>query len=149
MSAYLCDDKHISQVAEFLCYHAGTFHPSFWRQGWTAERIGKELHSMNCEALRQRYEDREFPEFVYVASPLAVPLGQSLKSMECLRYQCSEGDVPKTELYKQLSRAIESLTGELLKRDCREYAGASWGAYEPPKDQPQVYQLSKMIPRRS
>ncbi len=147
MSAYLCDDKHISQIADFLCYHNGVFHPSYWRSGHTPEVIAQRLYEMNCAALGARYGDRyeTGSKVQYVSSTLHVPLGQTLKSLECFRYQCSEGEVPKTELYEMLTRAIDALMGEILQACCPEYRNGKWGAYEPAPDAPKVYSISAMM----
>ena len=73
---------------------------------------------MNVEALVQRYNDKpeDFKPFVFKAgvNPATINHGGyylwkrgpecPLKQLSCLLYQCSEGDVDQTELYKALSK---------------------------------------------
>ena len=153
MSAYVLDDIAISQVARFLVYgytiHQTTFHD------YDAETCAKRLHALNCAAVGQRYPDS--PDmiegaFTYDDSELHVPTGQSLKTLECLICQCSEGDVVESESYRQLERAAGGTRRRLLEAHCSDYRNASWGAYEPPADAPKVYgqreQETPMIARR-
>jgi hypothetical protein len=44
-------------------------------------------------------------------------------ALECLRYQCSEGDVPQTTLYGEIERAVNHLRGQIL-RTIPEYKSA-------------------------
>jgi hypothetical protein len=45
--------------------------------------------------------------------------------MHCLRYQCSEGDVPKKSLYRWLSRAIHHYESKIVS-ELQEYEDAKW-----------------------
>jgi hypothetical protein len=51
---------------------------------------------------------------------------QVLKSMQCLQYQCSEGDVPKLPMYKCLNRLIGVLESHIIS-ELPEYNQATWG----------------------
>jgi hypothetical protein len=107
---------------------------------------GRRFFDLNIEALRQRYgsaddmmpEDWRPQDYTYSeppAVPDCPPLVDSLKAIHCLRYQCTEGDVPLHKLYALLTNA-----GETLKRKIQtelrmfgeientpEYQRASWG----------------------
>lgn len=50
---------------------------------------------------------------------------QVLKSMECLRYQASEDDIPKHKLYKLLNNLINTLKTIIIDR-LPEYQKAEW-----------------------
>ena len=75
--------------------------------------IGSALWAMNAEALRQRYpsiigtdEDRnntgDADAYCYFP-PRHMNAAQMAKSVHCLAYQCSEGDVSGRDLFKMLS----------------------------------------------
>jgi len=128
MSAYVCDNKTISQVVDFLL--------ADWVRlfkGETPQSLGVMLHAMNCAAVAARYEGREgkAPGFKYECTPYPVPLAQSIKTLECLKYQCSEGDIPKEDLYQSLESVLSGAKDTLLRQVCPEYDRAEWGAYEP------------------
>ena len=145
MSAYICDDKTISQAAEFMLYgrpdHQCSVHVL------NVKELARALWAMNVRAVHSRYEGREGDpgSFRFHPGKLAIPLAQSIKTLECLRYQCSEGNVPEADLYQTLERIIDSAKYTLLRRVCPEYDNATWGAYEPPADAPKVYSLSAMM----
>jgi len=88
--------------------------------------IGRAFLELNQEAVYQRYCERavvypyEFPREIPCA------LIQSFKSAQCLRYQCSEGNVPETELYKQLETLIAAMA-ESIVQELPEYDKAEWG----------------------
>ena len=85
--------------------------------------IGRALWKMNAEALRQRYNldgTDELAGYVRCASayvfvqPQNLSRAQMAKSVRCLRYQCSEGDIgegnPDWDLtYEYLSRIADDL----------------------------------------
>jgi hypothetical protein len=81
-------------------------------------RKGSELLRMNAEAMAQRYpqirDDGEHAEYLEVAAkyapwPSSEREEQLIQSAQCLRYQCTEGDVPETwPLWKWLTALIEA-----------------------------------------
>ena len=48
-----------------------------------------------------------------------------VKSIGCLTYQCSEGDVPDERLFKALREYERALNG-LIVADMDEYDAAAW-----------------------
>jgi hypothetical protein len=74
-----------------------------------------QLYALNVEAINQRYGDGTKPiigkrQLNQICGLWCfTSIGQFLKSLECLRYQMSEGDVPESELYKLVSQLIEAL----------------------------------------
>jgi hypothetical protein len=52
--------------------------------------------------------------------------GAILKAVSCLRYQCFEGDVPETPLFKALDGLANALAYEVARKT-EEYAKAEWG----------------------
>jgi hypothetical protein len=89
--------------------------------------IGRTLWGMNAEAMRQRYpsiigtdEDRDnagdAAAYAY-RRPDYLTMAQAAKSVACLHYQCSEGDVPETWHGYSLLTAISNAMGEPLGYD--------------------------------
>ena len=71
--------------------------------------LGKRLYVLNWDAVNQRYGTQESGTEgdAYKWSPdldKNVSQMQLLKSIHCLHYQCSEGNVPEKELFKELDR---------------------------------------------
>lgn len=85
------------------------------REGTACEdmdKIGAELYTLNCDAVNTRYshhpERQEPPNYKY--SPVSPSDVQLLKSLQCLIYQCSEGEIPERDLHKRMvEREIELL----------------------------------------
>ena len=91
----------------------------------TLGRLGTALFEMNDEALFARYNFEPINE-AFEYKPTKVSLCSSLKAMECLRYQCSEGSIPQSELYQGLGKAIGDLASVIVN-ELPEYKKAEWG----------------------
>ena len=83
--------------------------------------LGKRLMQLNRQAMDERYPDRhasskstaaEVEEYRH--TPQAPNPYLFLVALECLRYQCSEGDVPQTPLYGEIERAVNHWRGVIL-----------------------------------
>ena len=77
------------------------------------EALGKALYNLNIEALKQRYgnhinAETEGEPYKYEFNAYT-SIFQALKNAECLVYQCSEGNIPTTKLYKWLKDFINKL----------------------------------------
>ena len=132
MSAYIVDELTMNRVTSALAFREHT--PS---GNADAQAIGEELYAMNVCAVKARYPDDADDE---LPGPVGFVLGQwqyedtlrnprdvqALKSMHCLRYQCNEGDVPDSALYKWLTRQIGELADDLIMAT-PEYNAAEWG----------------------
>lgn len=91
------------------------------------DQLGNELYKMNAQAVQQRYKDREQEQPKFRYSPKNYSNIEILKAMHCLRYQCSEGNVPEQSLYAALTSWIQTLEHEIV---CRHpaYEAADWDA---------------------
>ncbi len=90
------------------------------------DTIGYQLWKMNCEAVNQRYKETDTaPEYKH---PFVVSCStmQSYKSLRCYLYQCSEGDVPESQLFKKLDSFSDKL-GSSAASSTAEYSEADWG----------------------
>jgi hypothetical protein len=98
-----------------------------------AEQLGRELRAMNVAALRARYADRLHPsetetDYTFPGASNAAPVAL-WKALQCLAYQCNEGDVPETwPLYQRITEAAEDMQRRYrLDANSAAYNAASWG----------------------
>lgn len=85
--------------------------------GFGRPGLAQELWRMNAEALVQRYDD-DRERFEVLISMYSDPepsdnAYQVLKSTNCLIYQCSEGNVTETALFRELSTAVELYASQI------------------------------------
>lgn len=111
MSAFLVSDGTIDRVVSLVF--------AFRNQaieGDNADKFGARLYRLNMEALRQRYNDKP-TRFTYKHREHQddTTLAQ-FKALECLIYQCSEGNVPEKPLYQELDAISEALTEQWAKK---------------------------------
>ncbi len=92
---------------------------------WNKE-FSKMLYDTNCYAINQRYGDdlNNLPEFQY-KEPKRVNKIQCLKSVQCWLYQCAEGDIDTTQIYKLMER-IERILLNSIITELEEYKTARW-----------------------
>lgn len=87
--------------------------------------LGQAMADLNTAAVAARYGEREFNPYVYAfESPGS--LVQAYKSLGCWHYQCSEGDVPETPLYRALDE-IYTAMAHAVASDAPGYDVAVWG----------------------
>lgn len=111
------------------CFHG--------KDGWQSEdEIFAQLRQMNVDALKECYPD-DYDEMINdkgyrsgydIWEPRNGVLPwhyQFLKSLDCYVYQCSEGNVPDTDLYKGMVALQDRLVG-FIARNQPEYEQAEW-----------------------
>ncbi len=94
------------------------------------DRLAIELFTMNRDAVQQRYDEPEDSDYIKIPEKVnwnegKLDIWQTLKSLKCLRYQCSEGNVPESEMYKFLEKIIRSWTDYCVET-IPEYQKAKW-----------------------
>jgi hypothetical protein len=89
------------------------------------------LYSLNVDAVNQRYNDsnqetmpREVLRTATTLNP-HITLVQFIKSINCVQYQMSEGNIPELPVYKALTRLINSAERTPLIMSL-EYERAKW-----------------------
>ncbi len=97
----------------------------------TAE-LGQRLYDLNVQATGERYPDESADSLPgpvvkgYTYTRLVPPSPiQAYKSLGCLLYQCSEGDVPDSPLYQALQELQHGIAAALVC-DLPEYNRADW-----------------------
>ena len=124
--------ERFSNIPTHRDWHPGDPMPAtlFWseRQIEAGTRIGRALYRMNNKALGVRYGDEADPlarTYVFVPQP-RMDAVQRFKCIECLLYQCMEGDVPEQPMYRALQRlGLEAARSIVVSSP--EYGAAKWG----------------------
>ena len=93
---------------------------------------GRRFYRMNVDAMRARYPKENYPLDLALSYTYSRSLGhcsniEALKAVNCLLYQCMEGDVPRSDLYQYLESVLTKLAFAIA---CAlpEYKEAAWDA---------------------
>lgn len=128
MSAYLVSDNTINAILPYLFSKEGRFlgDPALGID--SKEELGKRMAHLNDEAMDARYgagtaaSDR----YIYRAGP-AVSQVTALKQLRCWIYQCSQGSVPDSPLYRALDKLSFETLAYGIAGSLPEYTAAPWG----------------------
>lgn len=123
MSAFIVDEFTMHRVLMGVHWAGGR--GSIDREEMT--KLGRRWFAMNREAVIQRYrDDSEFamPNYEFKLLAPRNPVDY-VKAMQCLIYQCSEGDVPDTQEYANLRDVLNVAMGKLI-RAMPGYESAAW-----------------------
>jgi hypothetical protein len=106
MSAFVVNNMTIHRCLYGLVYAklARGYSPS----------LGQKLLDLNVRAVNARYNEKDVAPKFEDMGEMDVSKMSAVKALHCLRYQCSEGDVPKDPLFKKISRAIEILSEDIV-----------------------------------
>jgi len=129
MSAFIVDSKTLASIASGL---VNIDHYSMWFKGRDEAEVRKLVAgwaAANAEAIKQRYGDENKPVKLPKKLPAPPSAVQLVKSLQCLSYQCSEGNVGEgcyVEEIKALRGTISELC-EMIVHNLPEYKAAKWG----------------------
>ena len=149
MSAYVVEDKTINTILAWveqaawdssnnwifrpfnsIGYAIDRSHTDYLFYG-ELQRLAEALFQMNCNGVNARYGDgqaEQFRELNFEYKSIATPtIIQAIKSIECLSYQCCEGKIHETGLYKALEQVIHNCQGQVVQ-SLPEYESAKWGS---------------------
>ena len=141
MSAFILDEKGFHQLASELNYHVNYNHQGLqWsvtrflgdRASISPQRIAdrvQELYEANVRAVNQRYGDKTPIAKLNIKVNGSIPRWspiQLLKHLECLSYQMAEGDVPESQIYKDLDDLTGNIAKAIISRG-EKYEQAKWG----------------------
>jgi predicted house-cleaning noncanonical NTP pyrophosphatase (MazG superfamily) len=139
MSSFIVEDKTINIIVSWIDEHTygntildGYVQQALKKVGISSFKNDKELEEfancllyLNKLAVDYRYDEKRImPKMKF--KRVEVSNIQVLKSMQCLRYQLDEGEVPKHKLFKFLSELIDVLKDDIIYR-MTEYEKAVWG----------------------
>ena len=111
MSAFVVEKKTIDRIVTYLQGQKSYALPEVLRGD--PDALGARLWALNTEAVAQRYD--EDPEAItYVWSLALGSLAETAMALACFLYQCTEGDVPESELYRALSDVKAAVFYEIV-----------------------------------
>lgn len=149
MSAFVVEDKTINRIVDWLWLdwtgsRKATVHAlngyNFDIDG-DAERLANDMFNLNVDAVNQRYGPNEAEKFRPLdfqyndGGPAATfrwgdsaiaNACRALKALHCWQYQCSEGNIPDTPLFKMFDE-IQSTIANWIVGTMPEYEQADWG----------------------
>ena len=140
MSAFMVEDKTINRVVTWLTREVSTRYSPLDRVARTYdvdlssdkwdEKLANAMFLLNCDGVNAHYGEGEAEKFrllnfTYQPEPNC-SLVQVLKSLQCWMYQCCEGAVPQTQLYR-FFKEIENHVALQIVMDLPAYQKASWG----------------------
>jgi len=139
MSAYIVEDKTINTVTNWIAREVqqdGWLKSEIEELGFKIDdpdfhsKLAQALFDLNVAGVFARYGDNEDlkdrKSFKYELTESAED-HQVLKSLECLVYQCAEGDVPGTPLYKFLDNICMKHLLQKIVRQSKFYEMSIWG----------------------
>ncbi len=134
MSAFMVEDKTINKIVAGLANMERDFQPSkdlgfdlHTKEGKGA--FGTALFALNLLGVEARYGEgqaKEFRPLNYVPR-LEIPPDdvQLFKSLQCLLYQCAEGEVVENPLYIALEKVLDRLARHIVYNS-NAYDKADW-----------------------
>jgi len=131
MSAFLMSNKTISKLAYALSGE-GTDTRELHEDYEKPEVLALDLYRLNIKALVNRYGKEEIEKegaFEFIKTDefneSNKDLAQYYRSLRCFLYQCSEGDVIETKLFKLLD-GISNQIAHRIASNWADEKGAEW-----------------------
>lgn len=133
MSAFVVQDHTINRVLAYFVHrpeYRGRVRALAAECGdGTPAALGAAMFALNVTAVNVRYGPGEAESFrpLDYAYRAEAPGGAvaTYKSLRCWLYQCAEGLVPETPLYREMESLGHRLAGEIVAR-LPEYDSAPW-----------------------
>lgn len=121
MSAWLCSDKHIFELAQYFVDKCQTYSSS----KLTFEQAAEELYKENVRSLNYRYDDDDFadlnPPHAYMRTVFDPAV--LAKQVNCYEYQACEHPAWEESKAHEMCQDIK----EHLLRNLPGYEDAPWG----------------------
>lgn len=133
MSSFIVQDETIDNIISFLysgsrlIYMDNELKNKGIENKKDFEKLGKAFKLMNLQAVDERYnESNDLIQVVkYNFKFKSISIFQALKSMHCLSYQASEGDIPNQEIYKFLDKIIRATESHIID-ELPQYKESKW-----------------------
>lgn len=132
MSAYIVEKKTIDRIVTYINEKCSA-DPDYFETRYAAiyaayrgdpNKLGQNLWTMNVKAVDQRYRENN-PVSLYRYEYRPADNIQVFKSLRGYLYQCTEGDVPESPLYKDLDRLADTIAREIVI-NLPAYERAEW-----------------------
>lgn len=141
MSSFIVDDKTINRILTWIYWipsdsriSKAYIYSEAEKLGFNLDldepdsfqKLGQALLQLNYDAVNYRYDwgKGKAKDFYYVDDKTKDT--QVLMSLNCLKYQCKEGDIDKTELYKFLELLELSIMTKII-HEKTDYDKCEWG----------------------
>jgi hypothetical protein len=134
MSAHIVTDKTINIIVSYIrCKRA--IDPWFSNKlndfflenmpDKTLEDLAQAMLDLNTKAVDVRYKEKNEVERIVYIEYWILNKFQVLKSIDCYLYQCSEGKIPETPLFKFIEYVQLFLLKEIARSN-KQYEKAIW-----------------------
>lgn len=125
MSAFFVSPETVADTVAVLMEYGSNL-PTHNRK-----QLGQALWQMNAQALVERYgdDDGEYGNQIeaYAAPKASANPYQRAQSAQCFAYQCCEGVVPETDLFKLVDNAVVRAVEALGGPDHGGFGTTVWG----------------------
>lgn len=113
MSAFIVSNETMSNVVDAISFlrDLSETYPAF---PFNEKRLITSLYKMNYDAVNYRYEENHVYKYNPLPSFSHPNYYQMIKSVGCLLYQCSEGNIPNRKLYKELKKVKNDLAMHIV-----------------------------------
>ena len=140
MSAYITSDATVNTVIAFINSdsrgNAHIYRPlenigQVWDSHEDRLALGMAMRDLNIQGVCARYTDDKVEVLVgkdtyqYTSGFMPSRI-EAYKNLQCWLYQCAEGDVPETDLFKAFEQVRANMAGHIVNR-LPEYDKAGWG----------------------
>ena len=137
MSAFMISEECMGNIInglywthDFKNLYSGVYKEKNLFEEKDFESLAESLFLLNQSALIQRYpNDKADSDYIQIPKfkwkDKTISIYQFLKSVQCLKYQCTEGDIPEKNLYKWLDELEKCLMSFIINR-IPEYDKAKW-----------------------
>jgi len=131
MSSYVVNDDTINRIVSFFkaTKHLTHIVREIEDAGYNlnrnedCSRLANDMFQLNVMAVNERYGKGAAEEFrplnfhyQFVMPPVQIKTYQEIKEW---MYQCSEGDVPNSDLFKLIDTARDYLADHIVSKQCR------------------------------
>jgi len=145
MSAFVVSDKTINRIISFFLDNSCDKKNKYWYDlsplrllnyipiestEWdekNGEKLAKAMFTLNCKAVKERYEDSDTVDYKLQYGNLVknIDVFQAIKHLNCFLYQCSEGKIINTKLYKAIEKVVGNIALTVICDDTK-YEDAEW-----------------------
>jgi hypothetical protein len=126
MSAFIVEKEIIDSIVTYV--FGMNMDTDFFKRNTDTQNeneLGQFLWDVNYKAVNQRYNEDDSPEkYTFQLNPKN-PC-QVYKFLECLLYQCSEGDVYESKEFRLIEQIQHSVAKRIIELT-PQYKNAEWG----------------------
>jgi len=134
MSAFIVSQKTVNRIIDYIAWNSNKdlymlriLNNAGYKLPDDVIKLGQDMVALNYGAVNERYSEEEKPEKFQRIRNLRASLIQTVKSLQCFLYQCTEGeDFENSKLYQGLRRLEEHLLNEIVT-SLPAYEKAVWG----------------------